>query len=106
MDGDRAPPSARVLGHRRVIRVLVPTHLRSYTHGESEVDAAGATLGDALADLDARHPGIRFRIIDEQDRVRPHIKIFVGAEVAAGLAQPIRQGEEVMIGAALSGGRA
>ena len=88
-----------------MIRVLVPSHLRSYTRGESEVDAAGATLGAVLSDLDARHPGIRFRIIDEQDRVRQHIKIFVGAEVAAGLEQPVDEGREVMIVAALSGGR-
>ena len=89
-----------------MIRVLVPTHLRSYTRGESEVDAVGTTLGAVLADLDARYPGIRFRIIDEQDRVRPHIKVFVGPEAAPGLDQAVRAGDEVMIVAALSGGQA
>lgn len=86
-------------------RVLIPTHLRAYTRGQSQVEADGETLRDLLADLDARFPGIRFRIVDEQDRVRRHIKIFAGAAMAAGLDRRLSAGEEVMIVAALSGGR-
>ena len=58
------------------MKVLVPSPLRSYT-GASEVDAQGATLAEVLADLDRRHPGLRFRIVDEQDRMRPHVRFFV-----------------------------
>lgn len=83
--------------------VLVPSHLRSYTRGEGEIESRGATLADVMADLDARFPGLRFRVIDEQDRIRPHIKLFVGGEMADTLAEPVGE-REVQIVAALSGG--
>lgn len=83
--------------------VLVPTHLRSYTKGESEVPAKGATLAEVLGDLEARFPGFRFRVVDEQDRIRPHVKFFVGGEETFRLDTAV--GElEVQIVAALSGG--
>lgn len=86
------------------VRVLLPTHLRSYTAGEAEVEVEthGRTLGDVLAVLEARHPGLRVRIVDEQDRIRPHIKVFVAGEQALDLGVPVTG--EVQIIAALSGG--
>ena len=86
------------------MRVHIPSPLHSYTGGRPEVDGAGATLAEVLADLDRRHPGIRFRIIDEQDRIRPHIRFFVAGELADTIAHPVGAGEEVHIVAALSGG--
>lgn len=83
--------------------VIVPSHLRSYTRGASEVEAEGATLGDVLVDLERRFTGIRRRVVDEQDRVRPHVKFFVGGEEAHTLATPVGE-REVQIVAALSGG--
>ncbi|HEU4612690.1 MAG TPA: hypothetical protein VFS15_11460 [Kofleriaceae bacterium] len=88
----------------RAVRVIVPTQLRGYTAGKSEVEAAGATLGDVLADLDRQFPGFRFRVIDEQDRVRRHVIIFVGAEREENLAATIPAGADVQIVGALSGG--
>ena len=85
------------------MRVRLPTHLRSYTQGRAEVDACGATLDDVLRDLDARFPGIRFRLVDEQQRIRPHIKLFVAGTLAGTLAAPVGDAE-VQIVAALSGG--
>ena len=83
-------------------RVILPTHLRSYTAGASEIEAQGETLGEVLADVEARHPGLRVRIIDEQDRIRPHIKCFVAGEQARDLGVAVVG--EVQIIAALSGG--
>jgi sulfur-carrier protein len=85
------------------MRVIVPSHLRSYTNGESEVEAQGATLGEVLLDLDARFKGMRFRVVDEQDRIRPHVKFFVGGDEAQTLDVPVGH-REVQIIAALSGG--
>ena len=87
-----------------VSSVHVPTPLRSYTEGRAEVEVAGASLADVLAGLDRQFPGFRFRIVDEQDQVRTHIKFFVGAELAPRLDHPGRDGDEVTIIAALSGG--
>ena len=63
------------------MKVLIPGALRSYTES-SETMAARATLSAVLADLDRQYPGIRFRMIDEQDRIRRHIRIFVNGEQA------------------------
>jgi molybdopterin converting factor small subunit len=86
------------------MRVLIPTPLRSYTAGRSQIEAAGATLAEMLAHLDAASPGMRFRMIDEQDRIRAHIRFFVNGEQARDLGQPLRDTDEVQIVCALSGG--
>ena len=86
------------------MKVIVPTQLRGYTGGAKEVDAAGGTLHEVLADLDRQFPGFRFRVIDEQDRVRPHILIFVGGERCDDVAAVVPAGAEVFIAGALSGG--
>ncbi len=83
--------------------VIVPTHLRSYTKGQSEVEARGATLREVLVDLEARFTGIRHRVIDEQDRIRPHVKFFIGGDETEALDAPVGD-REVQIVAALSGG--
>jgi len=85
------------------MKVLIPSALRSYTK-EREVEAAGATLTDLVANLDRRYPGVRFRMIDEQDRMRPHIRFFVNGEQVFDLARPLRPTDAVHIVQALSGG--
>lgn len=86
------------------VRVVLPSPLWAYTNGRAEADATGATLAAVLADLDRQFPGIRFRMIDEQQKVRPHIKLFVNRELERDLSAPIQAGDEVMVVAALSGG--
>lgn len=86
------------------MKVLIPSPLRSYTAGRSWVDASGATLGDVLADLDRRFPGMRFRMIDEQERMRRHIRFFVNGAQTFDLALPLREADELCIVQALSGG--
>lgn len=86
------------------MRVVVPTQLRSYTRGRAEVEADGATLAAVLVDLDRQFPGLRFRVIDEQDRVRRHIILFVGGERQDELAAAIPAGSDLQIVGALSGG--
>ena len=85
------------------MRVLIPSALRSYTES-AEAQASGATLAEVLADLDRQYAGIRFRMIDEQDRIRRHIRVFVNGEQVRELAQPLRAADEVVIVQALSGG--
>lgn len=86
------------------MRVFIPSQLQSYSGGATHVEAAGATIDEVLIDLDQRFPGIRFRIVDEQDRIRRHMRIFVGAEAARDLGTTLTSGDEVMIFGALSGG--
>jgi len=85
------------------MKVLIPNALLSYTQS-SHVEATGLTLDDALADLDRQYPGIRFRMIDEQQHVRRHIRIFVNGVSVNTLSQTMQPNDEVVIIQALSGG--
>jgi molybdopterin converting factor small subunit len=85
------------------MQVLIPSSLRSYTR-VSRVEAIGTTLGDVLADLDRQFPGIRFRMVDEQDRIRPHMRVFVNGRTIRELAQPLQPSDAVSVVQALSGG--
>lgn len=85
------------------MKVLIPSPLLSYTR-QKEVEASGATFGELLADLDRQFPGLRFRVIDEQDRMRPHMRFFLNGEQVFDLAQPLSPTDEVQIVQALSGG--
>jgi molybdopterin synthase sulfur carrier subunit len=86
------------------VEVRVAALLHAYTGGKAAMRATGGTLGEVLGDLDRRFPGIRFRIVDEQDRVRRHVRCFVNATDARDVATPLHDGDEVYIVGALSGG--
>lgn len=86
------------------MKVHIPNALRPYTAQQGEVQVEGATLADALAALDRRFPGIRFRIITEQDTIRPHIRIFVNEQQMWHLTAPLQQEDQIYIVCALSGG--
>jgi len=85
------------------MNVLIPAPLRSYT-GQRQVEVNGTSLAAVLADLDRQYPGIRFRMIDEQDRMRPHVRFFVNGAQTFDLSRPLRSTDEVLIVQALSGG--
>ena len=85
------------------MEVLIPTPLRSYTR-KAFVQAEGGTLEALLADLDRRYPGIRFRMVDEQDHIRRHIRIFVNGHQTFDPATALKPSDEITIVQALSGG--
>jgi len=86
------------------MKINVPTPLRSYTGKQRVIEAGGATLAEMLADIDRRYPGFRFRIIDEQDGIRPHIKIFVNEQLVRDLSVVTQPADQIDIICALSGG--
>lgn len=86
------------------LTVNVASPLRIYTGGAARVSATGNTVGAMLVDLDQRYPGMRFRMIDEQDRIRQHIRIFVNTQAASDLSATIANTDTVHLICALSGG--
>jgi molybdopterin converting factor small subunit len=87
----------------------IPGYLRAFTDGSArvEVEARGATVGEALERLCALHRGVRDRVLTEQGEVRPHVNLFVGREnirFTGGLATSLPAGAEVWIVPAVSGG--
>ena len=87
-----------------MIRVAIPSQLIAYTDGATRVEAAGDTVGRVLDDLDRRFPGLKFRVIDEQDRIRRHMRIFIGQDEARRTDAAVGDGGELLIFGALSGG--
>jgi molybdopterin synthase sulfur carrier subunit len=87
-----------------MVRVSLPSQLQSYSGGLSRLEAPGGTVAAVLDALDARYPGIRFRVIDEQGRIRRHMRIFVGQDRILDIDRPLGEGDEVLIFGALSGG--
>jgi len=84
--------------------VAIPSVLQAYTAGATRVEANGATIADVLTDLDGRYPGIRFRMVNEIDALRPHVRIFVNRELTTDLDRALSPHDEVVILQALSGG--
>lgn len=84
--------------------VHIPSPLRSYTNGASKVEAEGTSVDEMLDHLDKQFPGIKFRMIDEQSRMRQHIRIFVNKDTVETVKAPLKSSDEVRIICALSGG--
>lgn len=85
------------------MNVLIPSPLLSYTK-VNRVEGAGGTMGELLEDLERQFPGLRFRVIDEQQRMRPHMRFFVNGKQVFDLAHELRADDAVQIVQALSGG--
>jgi sulfur-carrier protein len=89
------------------VKVRVPTILRTYTGGASEVDADGATLGEVLDSLEAKYPGIRARVLDDAGKLRRFVNVYVGNEdvrFADGLQTTTPDGAQVSVIPAVAGG--
>jgi sulfur-carrier protein len=86
------------------VKVRIPDPLRSYTERQSVVEASGDTVGAVIADLDRRFPGLRFRMVDEQNKIRPHMKVFVNEDAVRDPETRVTPSDELTIMQALSGG--
>lgn len=85
------------------MRVLLPGALGSYT-GCTELQADGDTLLALFDGLDARYPGLRFRVVDEQRQLRPNLRLFVNGQGVRELTWALQPDDEVAVVLALSGG--
>ena len=88
--------------------IRVPTALRTFTSGASEIEITATTVREALAELDRRHPGIAAKLLDGAGAVKPFIRIFVGSDdigELGGLDAPVGERDEISIIPAIAGGR-
>lgn len=89
------------------VTVRIPTILRTYTGGDSEVSATGSTLAEVLADLDAHYTGIRGRILDEAGQLRRFVNVYVGNDDVRfldNLDTPTPPGTQISVIPAVAGG--
>ena len=87
--------------------VRIPTILRTYTGGASEVTADGATLAEVLDDLDAHYAGIKARIVDETGELRRFVNVYVGNDdvrFLEDLQTPTPDGTQISVIPAVAGG--
>lgn len=90
-----------------MIKVRIPTPLRSMTGGKNEVEIAGSTIAEIIENLGEAHPGIKERLYDEAGEVRRFINIYVNEEdirFLTGKDTPLKDGDEVSIIPAIAGG--
>ncbi|GLX98156.1 MoaD/ThiS family protein [Herbidospora galbida] len=88
------------------IEVRIPTILRTYTDGAKAVDASGATIEELIGDLEARHPGIKARLV-ENDKLRRFVNVYLNDEdvrFLGGLGTPVSDGDTVTVLPAVAGG--
>jgi molybdopterin synthase sulfur carrier subunit len=88
------------------VEVRIPTILRSYTDGAKSVDAAGSNLSELIDDLEANHPGLRDRLIEQGD-LRRFVNVYVNDEdvrFLGGLEAPVAEGDQVVVLPAVAGG--
>jgi molybdopterin synthase sulfur carrier subunit len=89
------------------VSVRIPTILRTYTGGESEVSAEGVDLASVLEDLDANYSGIKGRILDEAGQLRRFVNVYVGNDDVRfldNLKTPTPDGTQISVIPAVAGG--
>jgi molybdopterin synthase sulfur carrier subunit len=92
------------------IEVRIPTILRTYTGGEKSVEASGATLSQLIDDLEAKHPGLKDRLLeakDGQSDLRRFVNLYVNDEdvrFTGGLGTELSDGDQVVVLPAVAGG--
>ena len=90
-----------------MVEVRIPTILRTYTGGEKAVDASGTTLGALVDDLEANHPGIKERLVEDNGELRRFVNVYVDDEdvrFTGGLGTELSDGAQVVILPAVAGG--
>jgi sulfur-carrier protein len=88
------------------VEVRIPTVLRTYTGGEKAVDATGGSLSALIDDLEANHPGLKDRLIENGD-LRRFVNVYVNDEdvrFLGGLQAPVNDGDQVVVLPAVAGG--
>jgi len=88
------------------IDVRIPTILRTYTGGQKAVQGEGGTLAELIDDLEAKHPGIKERLIDGTE-LRRFVNVYVNDEdvrFTGGLETKVDDGDEIVVLPAVAGG--
>jgi adenylyltransferase/sulfurtransferase len=85
----------------------IPTPLRPYTSGKSEVNVNGSNISEALYDLTSQYPSIKPHIFNEGDELRPFVNLFIGEnniKDLEGVNTPVREGDRLVLIPSIAGG--
>jgi sulfur-carrier protein len=93
--------------HTMTKKIRIPTQLRKLTNNEEIIEVQAASIGEAIAELQSRYPGIRERLVDDNGEVRRFVNLYVNEEDIRFLKNqqtPLKDGDEVSIIPAIAGG--
>jgi adenylyltransferase/sulfurtransferase len=85
----------------------IPTPLRAYTNGQSDVTVNGANISEALSDLTTQYPTIKPHLFNDGGDLRPFVNLFVGEnniKDLQGVDTPVRDGEKIILIPSIAGG--
>lgn len=85
----------------------IPTPLRAYTSGHSEIDLNGQTVGAAIDDLIVQHPAIKPHLLNDEGNLRPFVNLFLGDENINdlhGLETALKDGDRLLLIPSIAGG--
>ena len=89
------------------VRVRIPTPLRPYAGGRSEVPVSGGTVEAAIAALAAEAPELRPHLLAEDGSLRSFVNLYLNGEdvrTKSGLATSLKDGDELKVVPAIAGG--
>ncbi|AWL39856.1 MULTISPECIES: MoaD/ThiS family protein [Streptomyces] len=89
------------------VKVRIPTILRTYTGGLSEVEAEGSVLSEVIESLEKNHPGIAARVLDDEGKLRRFVNVYVNDDdvrFEEGLRTATPDGAGISIIPAVAGG--
>lgn len=87
--------------------IRIPTPLRPYTNGQSDLTVAGETIGQVLENLVQQYPALRTHIFNENGELRPFVNLFIGEDNIndlQGIATPVQEGDRVLLIPSIAGG--
>ncbi|WP_447980345.1 ubiquitin-like small modifier protein 1 [Candidatus Nitrospira bockiana] len=90
-----------------MIKVRIPTPLRTLTKGQGEVEVKGSSIEEMIDNLNASHPGMKDRLCDEKGELRRFVNVYVNEEdirFLKGKDTVLKDGDEVSIVPAIAGG--
>jgi adenylyltransferase/sulfurtransferase len=94
-------------GEVTMATIRIPTPLRTYTGGSSEIDVKGVTVGEAMNDLTRLHPSLRPHLYNEAGELRPFVNLFLNKEDVRqlqGPSTPIKDGDKLLLIPSIAGG--
>ncbi len=87
--------------------VRIPASLRTFTQGQEDVQAPGATVGEVINNLEPRYPGLKSRILDDKGALRRYVNLFHNDEdvrFLQALATPVKDADKISVIPAIAGG--
>ncbi len=88
--------------------IRIPTPLRTYADGQSEIDLQGSKVSEVLDDLVAQHPPLRPHLFNGDGQLRPFVNLFLNEDNVRdlqGLDTPLNEGDRLLLIPSIAGGR-